>query len=131
MIPYGKSRSKVIYEGNLYSRQNKDLDMSPYRYLLITYVLFPYADDHNSGMNNILLMDLTKKVDDKNVYTAANLAPYNIFSSDYNGMANESMGIGCTVNNDKNNLKVVMSYGKNILASTETRYYVSKVVGVY
>lgn len=129
MIPFGKSREVVIFDDKLYSRQNINLDMSPYRYLLITYVLFPFGDDHNSGMNNILLMDLSKKVDSRNVYTAANLVPYNIFKSDYSDISG-NMGIGCTVNNAKSNLKVVFTYGNVIQETNNYQYYITKIVGI-
>lgn len=127
MIP--NCREKVLFEGKLYSRQSIALDMQKYSYLLIIYVCFPYADDHNSGINNVMLMDLTTKVDNRSVYTCANSVPYNIFASDYGNLASH-MGIGCTVNSKKSNLKVVFEYNNEIIADDSTNYYISKIVGI-
>lgn len=119
----------VLFEGKLYSRQSIALDMQKYSYLLITYVCFPYADDHNSGINNVMLMDLTTKVDNRSVYTCANSVPYNIFASDYGNLTSH-MGIGCTVNSKKSDLKVVFEYNNGIIADDNTNYYISKIVGI-
>lgn len=123
------SNKDVLFEGKLYSRQSKDIDMSKYSYLLITYVCFPFADDHNSGINNVMLMDLTTKVDNRSVYTCANSVPYNIFASDYSNLTSH-MGIGCTVNSKKSNLKVVFEYNNEIIANDNPNYYISKIVGI-
>lgn len=119
----------VLFEGKLYSRQSIALNMKDYSYLLITYTIFPFADDHNSGLNNVMLMDLTTKADNRNVYTCANSVPYNIFASDYSGVT-QQMGIGCTVDNNKSNLKMIMAYGNNIIESNNPNYYVCKIVGI-
>lgn len=130
MIPYGKSRSKVIYEGKLYSRQSADIDMSKFRYLIITYATYDYNDTNTAGGSNIVLLDLSKKPDSFQKYTCSNMHPYNIFEQDYSTFS-ENMSIGIEVNSAKSNIKVIFAYKGEIQASTVTNYYVSKVVGVY
>lgn len=130
MIPYGKSRSKVIYEGKLYSRQSTNIDMSKFRYLIITYAIYDYEDTNTAGGSNIILLDLSKKSDRLTKYQCSNLHPYNIFGADYTTFS-ENMSVGIEVNSEKSNLKAIFAYKGAIQASTVTNYYVSKVVGVY
>lgn len=130
MIPYGKSRSKIIYEGKLYSRQSTAIDMSKFRYLIITYTIYDYSDTNTAGGSNIILLDLSKKSDSLAKYQCSNLHPYNIFEQNY-ATFSENMSVGIEVNSAKSNLKAIFAYKGVIQASTVTNYYVSKVVGVY
>lgn len=130
MIPYGKSRSKVIYEGKLYSRQSTNIDMSKFRYLIITYTIYDYNDTNTAGGSNVILLDLSKKSDSLTKYQCSNLHPYNIFVENYASFS-ENMSVGIEVNSEKSNLKAIFAYKGAIQASTVTTYYVSKVVGVY
>ena len=130
MIPYGKSRSKVIYEGKLYSRQSTNIDMSKFRYLIITYAIYDNTNTNTAGGSNIILLDLSKKSDNLTKYQCSNLHPYNIFDADYITFS-ENMSVGIEVNSEKSNLKAIFAYKGEIQASTATPYYVSKVVGVY
>lgn len=131
MIPQcKKSRSKVIYEGKLYSRQSIDIDMSKFKYLIITYTIYGYSDTNTAGGSNIILLDLSKKPDALTKYQCSNLHPYNIFEADY-ATFSENMSVGIEVNSEKSNLKAIFAYNRAIQESTVTDYYVSKVVGVY
>lgn len=130
MIPYGKSRSKVIYEGKLYSRQSINIDMSKFRYLIITYTMFDYSFTNTAGGSNIILLDLSKKTDTLIKYQCSNMLPYNIFDENY-ATFSENMSVGIEVDSAKRNLKAIFAYKETIQASTVTKYYVSKVVGVY
>lgn len=130
MIPYGKSRTKVIYEGKLYSRQSTNIDMSKFRYLIITYTLYSNSDTNTAGGSNIILLDLSKKPDNLIKYQCSNLHPYNIFDGNY-ATFSENMSVSIEVNSAKSNLKARFAYNGTIQESTVTHYYVSKVVGVY
>lgn len=129
MIPYGKSRSKVIYEGKLYSRQSTNIDMSKFRYLIITYTMYNYSDTNTAGSSNVILLDLTQKASSLTKYQASKKHPYNIFDSSYANFS-DTMDIAVEVNAEKTNLKVVFGYNGSIQLSNQTTYYISKVVGV-
>ncbi len=129
MIPYEKSRSKTIFEGKLYSRQSNDIDMSKFKYLIITYAIYDYSVTNTAGGSNIILLDLSKKPDALTKYQCSNLHPYNIFGQNYENFS-ENMSVGIEVNSAKSNLKAIFAYNGEIQASTVTNYYVSKVVGI-
>lgn len=128
MIPI--SKGKILFEGKLYSRQSIDIDMSKFKYLIITYAIYDYSDTNTAGGSNIILLDLSKKPDALTKYQCSNLHPYNIFDQNY-GTFSENMSVGIEVNSAKSNLKVIFAYKGEIQASTTTNYYVSKVVGVH
>ena len=130
MIPYRKSRTKVIYEGKLYSRQSTNIDMSKFRYLIITYTLYNQQYTNTAGGNNIILLDLSKKEDNLIKYQCSKLHPYNIFDENY-ATFSENMSVGIEVDSAKSNLKAIFAYKGTIQASNVINYYVSKVVGVY
>lgn len=122
-------KRKVLFEGKLYSRQSIDIDMSKFKYLIITYAIYDYSDINTAGGSNIILLDLSKKPDALTKYQCSNLHPYNIFGQNY-GNFSENMSVGIEVNSAKSNLKAIFAYKGEIQASTVTNYYVSKVVGI-
>lgn len=122
-------KRKVLFEGKLYSRQSIDIDMSKFKYLIITYAIYDYSDTNTVGGSNIILLDLSKKPDALTKYQCSNLHPYNIFGQNYENFS-ENMSVGIEVNSAKSNLKAIFAYKGEIQASTVTNYYVSKVVGI-
>lgn len=128
MIPNCKKRD-VLFEGKLYSRQAKDINMSKYSYLIITYCMYNYSDTNTAGSSNVILLDLTQKASNLTKYQASKKHPYNLFSSDYANFS-ETMDIAVEVNAEKSNIKVAFGYNGAVHQPTQTTYYISKIVGV-
>ncbi|MBP3463783.1 MAG: hypothetical protein J6K45_04810 [Clostridia bacterium] len=128
MIPKNK-KEEIIFEGELYSKQSLNKDLSQYRYLLITYAVYDYLNNNTCGASNILIMDLTKKGTKVTDYQISTALPYGIFS-DTGANIGANMSVGFIVNAAKSTFKPLFAYNGTVQESTVTQYYVSKIVGI-
>ena len=128
MVPKNKEEV-TIFEGELYSQQSLDLDVSKYSKLQITYAMYDYLEENTAGCSNIALLDLTKTGKKNTAYQCSVAHPYNIFASEGTNIE-ISMSAGFKVNASKTTFKALFSYSGTVQKSTTTQYYVSKIVGI-
>lgn len=101
-----------------------ELDTSPYKRLLVTFVCYDGHDANTGGSSNVLMMDLENKGVYVTKYIANMLVPYLV-----NHQMQGQMWCSCEVDSDKSMFTAYVGFGGDAFNGSD-RYYVSKIIGI-
>lgn len=122
-----QSSEVVLYSNKIYSDTEINLDTNEYKRLLVTCAIYDNSNVNTGGASNIIMLDLETKGSGTTNYIATNSFAY--ISSNFT-TANALMQVAIVVNADKTKFKPVFFYNANKITSSQTNYYVSKIIGI-
>ena len=116
----------VVFEGKIYPTQQKSMDLSSYKRIVISFAIYDANESANTGgSSNIAMLELQNSP--SYGYHKANVTiPYIV-----DGVINSANFVAeFSVNKEKNTFYFHAWYGGSLLNTSATQYYVSKIVGV-
>ena len=113
----------ILFDGILQSGSSINLDMKPYKRLLISFVAYNGNDVNTGGASNILMLDLTN-INGLTKYIAGVLVPYLV-----NHQMQGQMWCSCEVNADKTNFIAYVGFGADA-QNGNNMYSVRRIIGV-
>ena len=122
---YVNNREVVLFEGVLMGGNAINLDMTPYKRLLITFIAYNGTDDNTGGSNNTMIMDLTTTNSRMTKYVAGMVVPYCAGSDHLEG----TMWCQAKVDSAKTTFSAYVGFGATGYAGSDM-YCVTKIVGV-
>lgn len=122
---YINNREVVLFEGVLMGGNAINLDMTPYKRLLITFIAYNGTDDNTGGSNNTMIMDLTTTNSRMTKYVAGMVVPYCAGSDHLEG----TMWCQAKVDSAKTTFSAYVGFGATGYAGSDM-YCVTKIVGV-
>ena len=122
---YINNREVVLFEGILMGGNAINLDMTPYKRLLITFIAYNGTDDNTGGSNNTMIMDLTTTNSRMTKYVAGMVVPYCTGADHLEG----TMWCQAKVNSTKTTFSAYVGFGTTGYAGSDM-YCVTKIVGV-
>ena len=118
----------TLFEGKLNSTKSIDVDLSEYKRLIISYAMYDSNESNNhGGANHICMLDLTN-VPNGGWYTTAQVLPY-IVNGNVQSLTTSAFIARFYVDSAKKTFGFDAWYS-GLIPSTDTKYYVSKIVGV-
>ena len=121
------TREEVLYNEVIKSNTSIDLNTNGYKRLLVTCALYDYTNVNTGGVSNVVIVDLESTGNNVTDYIATNSYAY---VSSNGTAANSIMQVAININSQKTTFKPVFYYNGNAIASTEDKYYVSKIIGI-
>lgn len=113
----------VLFDGILTSHSSINLDMTPYKRLLITFVTYNGNDINTGGASNIIMLDLSN-TNGLSKYIAGVLVPYLV-----NHQMQGQMWCSCEVDAAKTTLTTYVGFGADAIGGSDM-YSVRRIVGV-
>lgn len=113
----------VLFDGVLISNTPLNIDMTPYKRLLITFQTYYYTDENTGGTSNVLTLDLTTTANNTSMYISGMLVPYTP-GNQFQG----TMWCQCKVNHAKTSITALVGFGTDVQSSDA--YCVKRIVGV-
>lgn len=123
---YINNQEVVLFDGVLMGGNTLNIDMTPYKRLLITFVAYNGTDINTGGCNNTMMMDLTTTNDRMAMYVAGMSVPY--VADDVGGYSGD-MWCQCKVSADKQSFVAFIGW-QNAATNGSDMYSVRKIIGV-
>ena len=117
----------VVFEGKLYPSQSIDLDLTPYKRLIISYATYDSGSSIDTGgASNMCMLEIS----DSPSYGWHKTYITNPYRNSQGGISGAFFVAEFSVNQEKSNFSYWTWVNGTLQNSSATKYYVSKIVGV-